>query len=90
MQNILEDLYNGKLRPFEWRNCGLAYDELRSENLRLLQALCDELDAEKVGELNSIIDRQIEADAMEGEQRFMDGFTLGVRLMCEVFALQSR
>ncbi|MCI8361178.1 MAG: hypothetical protein HFE86_07575 [Clostridiales bacterium] len=90
MQKVLKDLYNGRLRPFEWHNSGPAYDELCAENLRRLQAFSRELDAEQTRTLNRIIDRQIEADAMEGEQRFIDGFLLGVRLMCEALGPSNR
>lgn len=87
MNSIIRDLYEGNLCPSEqsgstlrrfckeWEEAGQSYDRLR-----------EKMDQEGNEVLERFMDKYSEFVRMELERSFSDGFILGSRLMCEVFA----
>lgn len=90
MDSVIKDLYEGKLCPIgqysqllqrfrkKWRETGASYDGLR-----------EKLDTGAEEEMEGFLDKYWELIALELEQSFSNGFTLGVKMMCEVFMLEN-
>jgi len=82
MPSILSDLYNGRCRPFaracsaEYRSCLSAVCEAEA---RFMQKLPEELQAE----FRQYVSVSAELSSVGGEEDFIEGFRLGVRLMAE-------
>ncbi len=85
MSNIIRNLYEGNLNPGQarqseghlqgkWERAGHKFDGLQ-----------ERLDEEARKKLEIFMDEYGELVAQELEQSFSEGFTLGVKLMCEVF-----
>ena len=82
MPSILSDLYNGRCRPFarsysaEYRSCLSAVCEAEE---RFMQKLPEEL----LSEFRQYVSVSAELSSVGGEEDFIEGFRLGVRLMAE-------
>lgn len=86
MNSVIEDLYNGELCPSEQFKPILRHFQEKQENaFKGYEAFCEKLDAEKLKEFDTIMEKHLELVSLEMEQVFSDGFKLGVKLMCEVF-----
>ncbi|MFQ9872635.1 MAG: DUF6809 family protein [Oscillospiraceae bacterium] len=85
MQNLLEDLYLGSLRPSDQVNpqCG-EYREVRakrSEKINRLTERLKEIDPTLKRELMEIVDMEGDEDYYEMVEAFTVGFRLGARVM---------
>lgn len=89
MKNILEQLYNGEIRPAEqYSPKNEDYRKRRRENytnyadfIELLGKLNPPLDNRFI----EIMDEQLNTFPYENSAMFIDGFRLGVKIMAEVF-----
>lgn len=85
--SILEDLYNGKIYPFEsivpqdkaYRTTNREISEMRE----YFAAKLSQEDKEKFKRLNDLIHQ---STYMESYENFTYGFRLGVLIMCDVLA----
>ncbi len=84
MRRILEDLYFGKIVPYEKRMA--ANSELRRLEEKASECesqLTERLNEEERKILNVLSSTQQEIDRITGMDNFILGFRLGVRLMAE-------
>ena len=89
MDSVLYQLYEGQIAPMEhykphievlqkrWRNC----QERHSDILNRLQ----EKDAAIYNEVMKLLDELMELELIEVPEMFCEGFSIGVRMMVEVF-----
>ena len=86
MKNILAELWNGNLNPSEWRT---ENSEEEGKLLDLLEKnhkkLSEELNEEQRKILACIDDCHFESQYISCEDAFVKGFSLGVKMMVEVF-----
>ena len=89
MKEILEELYFGRIRPFEktMPQC-LEYEELQekaSEKSRIFEEKLDRLDPALRREYIQLTEAQTAADSYEYTQNFKIGFQLGARIGVAIF-----
>ena len=86
MENLINELYYGNICPVE--QMGEATSEEKEilkrihENEEKLRATLDE---QEKAILDTIKDDCLTVSALMGERRFREAFTLGARLMVEIF-----
>ena len=84
MGKLLEDLYFGRIAPWEMRvipdpNLQRAMDEM----LQYEEQLTGQLGEVEQQIFKKLIDAQDEVDSIMSKENFIQGFRLGVRLMVE-------
>lgn len=86
MNSIIEDLYKGKIYPFEkFKPILHHYKNNKEEAFQGYEEFGKNLDPERRKEFEQILDNHLDLLSLEMEQNFSDGFKLGVKLMCEIF-----
>lgn len=87
MERILEQLYNGDLSPADSRNYdNPQYPGMCQVVLEETEEFAAALKAERREEFDAMMDHYLELCYVEKTQAFSDGFRIGARIMCEVFA----
>jgi hypothetical protein len=84
METVLEQLYYGKLNPFEkeqTERIRVARAQLREKEAALQEKLDDAL----LEELHDLFAEYTRLLSLDMEDDFINGFKLGVRMMSEVF-----
>lgn len=85
MQNILEDLYQGNIRPVEKRylKSSMYNEEILKLN-ELIEELSDELNEKQKERLNELIRTTSNITAIECESDFKTGIRLGAKIILEI------
>ncbi len=84
MKSVLEQLYNGEIKPIEQYRPML--EEYRSEFMKREERFAKKLNASQQEELEILMDDYLTMFPVEMLQEFTNGFKLGAHLMCEVFS----
>ncbi|MCI9274303.1 MAG: hypothetical protein HFE39_10195 [Clostridiales bacterium] len=86
MKKILEQLYEGELAPhLEFAPTIQQYKENHALAFRSYHAFLEKLPKDLQYEFKQLIDQELSLLPFELEQTFIDGFSMGVRMMAEVF-----
>ncbi len=87
MERILEQLYNGDLCPADSRIYdNPQYPGMCEVVLEETEEFAGALKAERREAFDAMMDHYLELCYVEKTQAFCDGFRIGARMMCEVFA----
>jgi len=87
MTSILEQLYNGNLYPYlKFHTIIEGFKVNREKAYHSYSEFLNKLPEEFKEEFVSLIDNHLDLLPYELEQNFIDGFSMGVRMMFEVFA----
>ena len=84
--DILEDLFYGKINP--WEDCPSRIEELRSLNQKMSQLsdiLEERLDKETRSLLDQYLSNRADMEALLSCDSFKTGFRLGVQIMMAVY-----
>ena len=84
--SVIKEIYNGNLRPTErymQNNCKMSVlcDQIDTN----INKVCDNLCKEKKELIKLIEEQNTELLCISDEESFIQGFRLGVKLMCDVF-----
>jgi len=82
MPSILSDLYNGRCRPFA-RSYSAEYRSRLSAVCEAEERFMQKLPEELRSEFRQYVSVSAELSSVGGEEDFIEGFRLGVRLMAE-------
>lgn len=87
MERVLEQLYNGDLCPADSRSYdNPMYPGMCEVVLEETEEFAGALKPERREVFNAMMDHYLELCYVEKTQAFCDGFRVGARIMCEVFA----
>lgn len=90
MKSILEQLYNGEIKPYlKYDQVVGQYKEKKERAFQSYTQFLEKLPEELREEFIDLIDEQIELLPCELEQNFIDGFRTGVQMMVEVYSGSS-
>ncbi len=84
METVLEDLYNGRLIPFEQER-SKRFEEARRQLHQKEEAFSQQLDEDLVDGLHELLAEYTRLLSIDMEEDFVNGFKLGARIMCQVF-----
>jgi len=86
MKTILKELYNGKLNPIAKQ---LKEGSVSTKSMKTICNYEEELTSLLSGKekelFEKLVSKQGEINYLNGEERFIEGFRLGARVMVEVF-----
>lgn len=88
MEKILDQLYNGELYPYS--KFQITVDEFkvsRDKAFKSYSIFIEKLPEELKEEFDQLIDSHLDLLPLELRQNFIDGFSIGVRMMTEVYAV---
>ena len=80
---VLADLYNGKIAPYA-RDRSAQYNEVYQQFQEKRKAFCAKLPTDLMDEFDKLMDEHTDLLAIDGEDDFIEGFKLGVRIMEQV------
>lgn len=83
METVLEDLYNGKIIPFEQARSE-RFEEARRQLHEKEAAFCGKLESGLVEELHELLAEYTRLLSLDMEEDFVNGFKLGARIMLQV------
>lgn len=91
MQDLIEKLYNGEIYPAEKIN-PLLQDYRRKCHVsgELRERFEDNLPEQLKADFKAIILGQVELNALEMTQAFVDGYKLGAKLLIEVLTEEKK
>ena len=85
MNNIIDDLYLGKINPNEFtRIVHTGYKRLGKESADLYDWLLKNLEGDSKKNFEEFVDKDCSMDAIEVRLRFIEGFRLGAQIMLDV------
>ncbi|HCA30931.1 MAG TPA: hypothetical protein DEP23_15935 [Ruminococcaceae bacterium] len=85
-EKILSELYHGNINPVAKSVVqGSAYQKAMYQISSLEEKMMAQLDAEQRKLLQDFVSAQGELNYISGEERFIDGFRMGARMMLEIF-----
>ena len=85
-EKILRELYHGNINPVAKSVVqGSAYQKAMHQISSLEETLMAQLDEEQQKHLQDFISAQGKLNLISGEERFIDGFRMGARMMLEIF-----
>lgn len=91
MKNILEKLYYGELCPdMQMKPLLNAYKEKHNNLLEKERDFVNKLDATLKEEFEVFMDKYLDITEVDVSQTFIEGFRLGVQMMCEVFYMDDK
>ena len=79
-ENVLADLYNGKITPYA-RARSEHYDDAYRHFKENYDAFCAKLPAELTEEFMELLDEHLNLANIDEEDDFIEGFKLGARIM---------
>ena len=83
--SVLEDLWYGKLRPYENRvRPGTETEREREKLIKQEEALSARLNPEEKALLDALLDQEASLNDLESMDQFITGFRLGATLMVDV------
>ena len=84
METVLEELYNGKIIPFEQQR-SRRFQEARRQLREKEDAFRGKLEEGLIDELHDLLAEYTRLLSIDMEEDFVNGFKLGTRMMCQVF-----
>ena len=86
---VLREMYGGFLHPGEKIFCRLPeYKRLNDEVCGLAEKIEALLPEEERGEVQRLLETHTAAESLQEEENFLYGFSLGAKLMMEIFSLR--
>ncbi len=87
MKRILDQLYHGELYPYaNFRTTIEEYSTNRDKAFHSYSTFLEKLPDELKGEFTKMIDEHLNLLPYELEQTFIDGFSIAIRMMAEVYS----
>lgn len=84
METVLEELYNGRIIPFEQQR-SKRFQEARRQLREKEDAFRSKLEDDLVDELHDLLAEYTRLLSIDMEEDFVNGFKLGSRIMFQVF-----
>ena len=84
METVLEELYNGRIIPFEQQR-SRRFQEARRQLREKEDAFRSKLEDDLVDELHDLLAEYTRLLSIDMEEDFVNGFKLGSRIMFQVF-----
>ncbi len=84
-ENIIKELYYGKIAPYEKQVYTKEYNDIHKKLIATENKFLDKLDDEMKIEYENIIKLHCDLGIVYTEEKFIDGFKIGVKLVQEVF-----
>lgn len=87
MKRVLDQLYHGELYPYaEFQTTIEEYRTNRDKAFHSYSAFLEKLPEELKSEFIQVIDENLSLLPYEMEQTFIDGFSIAIRMMAEVYS----
>lgn len=80
-KRILEDLYNGNIKPSEEKINSEEYAKVRKESIELSNKILNGLNDQNKDIYYKYIELQSQLQSMDSEKQFIEGFSLAVKLI---------
>jgi len=80
-KKILEDLYNGNIKPSEEKINSEEYAKVRKESIELSNKILNGLNDQNKDIYYKYIELQSQLQSMDSEKQFIEGFSLAVKLI---------
>ena len=80
-KKLLEDLYNGNIKPSEEKINSEEYAKVRKESIELSNKILNGLNNQNKDIYYKYIELQSQLQSMDSEKQFIEGFSLAVKLI---------
>ena len=80
-KKILEDLYNGRIKPSQDEIKSEEYARIRKESIELSNKILSSLNNQDKEIYNKYMELQTQLQSIDSEIQFIKGFSLGVKLI---------